>query len=153
MQETISRVFCSEPLFRPFTTMQKMENNDANQSFKNLVKLTLRYDKNQIIHPNPDKANKSKEEFFFEKVPQLVHILINGKPKERVHVAFGLKNLSEDKRFRIPLCMSADFIEAVCSLFYIEENTDVTRRCQFHGLAILNNLLLEVGEVNVLNNL
>ncbi len=130
-----------------------MKNNEGNQSFKKLVELTLRYDKNQIIHPNPDKANKTEEEFVLEKIPDLVRILINGKPKERVHVAFGLKNLSEEKRFRIPLCICADFIEAICSLFYIEENTDVTRRCQFHGLAILNNLLLEVGEVNVLNNL
>jgi hypothetical protein len=126
------------------TTREKM-NEDRQQSFKKLVELTLRYDKNQIIHPNPDMANKPEAELILEKVPELVSIMLYGKSKERVHAAFGLKNLSDEKRFRIPLCLTPEFIESICAILFLEQNADAHRRCQQHALAIVNNLLLEVS--------
>ena len=122
-----------------------MNESERNQSFKKLYELTLRYDKNQIIHPNPDMANKQEAELILEKVPDLASVMISGKSKERVHAAFGLKNLSDNKRFRTPLCMCKDFIESVCAVLFMEQNTDAHRRCQQHALAILNNVLLEVS--------
>lgn len=121
-----------------------MTDAERTQSLKKLYELTLRYDKNQIIHPNPDTANKQEAELILEKVPELARMMITGKTKERVHAAFGLKNLSDDKQFRKPLCMCKDFIESVCAVLFMEQNTDAHRRCQQHALAILNNLLLEV---------
>jgi hypothetical protein len=112
-------------------------------STKSIWELNLRYDKNQIINPNPDIARKNEAEQLLDKAPELVHIMLYGKSKDRIHAAFSLKNLSEQKRFRKPLGMSQDFIENISALLVIDQDTDAHKRCQQHALGILSNLLLE----------
>ncbi|KAL0481310.1 hypothetical protein AKO1_012746 [Acrasis kona] len=117
--------------------------SSASSPYKQLYGLNLKYEKNQIINPNPENARKHHAELILDKVPELVHIMIYGKSKDRIHAAFGLRNLTEEKRFRRPLGMSYDFIENVCALLMINQEGDAHKRCQQHALGILNNLLLE----------
>jgi hypothetical protein len=110
---------------------------------KSIWEVNLRYDKHNQAQPHPDLARKKEDEKDIEKVPELVHTMLYGKSRDRIHAAFSLLNLSQKKNFRKPLGMSQDFIENICALLVIDQESDAHRRCQQHALGVLCNLLLE----------
>ena len=98
-------------------------------SARRIQAINIRYDRNLLIHPNPDKKSQ-EEEILEEKIPDLLRILLNFlleekslKPdsKEAIHAAYTLRQFSESALLRkaIPFC--PDFIEVMCLMLNISE--------------------------------
>ncbi|KAF0974774.1 hypothetical protein FDP41_006248 [Naegleria fowleri] len=116
---------------------------DSPSRSKTLSELTFKFDKNQIINPNPDVAHKSESELVLEKVPELIQNLLYGKTKDKIHASCNLRKMSDEKVLRKPLAMTNNFVESICAVVMTEQESDGQKRCQQHALAILGNLLLE----------
>jgi len=96
---------------------------------KKIETVNLRYDRNVIINPNPDKK-PAEEEILHYKVPELLQKLLSFaledktiKPdsNDAIHASYLLRQYSENPSLRKALAFCPDFIEVLCIVLNIAD--------------------------------
>lgn len=115
--------------------------NRVRKNRKKLADLNLRFLKPNILGSDVDSDDIMK----LSSIPTLLNTIVDGtKSNERIHSAYKLKLLSDEKKFRKPMALTRGLIETLSTVLCMESEEYSIHRCQQHALAILANLLLEV---------